>query len=956
MPGIILARAGEQLERIRADWREARYDRFLPEARHALLHRYADALTRLLPSTTDLPAPLTVAAPSTPPPAAGLPTSLTAGPLPTSLTAGPLPSSLTAGGPPTPATVPFTVDDLLAAGLLPRHRRLVTLLLHLLHEHGLAEHEPARPEDRWRLAAPADPDGLTRALLLRHPAYVTEVALTTRMGRHLPAVLRGEQDPLDLLEDGLLRHLYDVAPLSRLTNRVARALLGQIVAAWPGDRPLRILEVGAGTGGTTAALLPILPPHLTHYTFTDPDPLALTTARRRFSNYDLPAHPDHPDPGHPDPGHPDPGHPDPGHQGPDHPEPDHQGRAHHHRIDYRRLDLGTDPTTQGLTTGGHDVVIAANSLHAAQDLPAALDRVRSLLAPGGHLLAIETHDPGLLLGAFGPLDHAWPATGDPLRPRTRLLRREQWPPLLRECGFTHVTQTGDSTTPARDAFSILLAARPRARNRTRPLPVASGETRWIIAAESEDGLPLADAVAALLSAPDGDVPDEPDPTTSTTSNAATAATDNARQVVAVLAENQPGRWWQELMSAHPTSQRMAVTLVPAEQHPPHPGDQPRSTTLRAIERAFTELPATVNRSLYVITRDTTPDPAPTSPDHSSLHIALHPSENLTADAHKLARELLTTPTDNEVVLTPRGRFVIRELPHTPLTPHALDHTTEPTWTPTTPPPSPGPGMAAVEVRAATLPHPTPSGGWWSCAGVVTAVGPGVPAIRPGDHVAGLAQGTLASHVLTQARLLTPTSRSMSDAEAATTPLPHLHAHLALTVQAKLSPDETLLLHDDATGLGLAALRHALHCGARVIAAARTPAQRDLLLTLGAWRVLDALARDAPRQVLRWTDGRGAEVMAGPVPPGWERALNPDGRYVELGAADPSDPDVFAEVMSGAARDRCLPLPFSAYPATRVREALTSLREGRPLGEIVLCFDPLDGHPALTVQPATHLRT
>jgi NADPH:quinone reductase-like Zn-dependent oxidoreductase len=225
------------------------------------------------------------------------------------------------------------------------------------------------------------------------------------------------------------------------------------------------------------------------------------------------------------------------------------------------------------------------------------------------------------------------------------------------------------------------------------------------------------------------------------------------------------------------------------------------------------------------------------------------------------------------------------------------------------------------------------------------VGDGVSGIRPGDRVAGLAPGAPASHVLTSARLLTTTPAGTTDAEAATAPLPNLHAHLALTVQAKLSPDETLLLHDDATGFGLAALRHARHCGARVVAAARTPAQRDLLLTFGAWRVLDALAPDAPRRVLELTDGRGAEVMAGPAPSGWDRALATDGRYVELGAADPSDPDVFAEVMAGAAQDWCLPLPYGAYPAARVRDALASMREGATLGEIVLCFDPADG-PAL----------
>ncbi|TYB56015.1 methyltransferase [Nonomuraea sp. PA05] len=838
MPGVILARAGEQIEQVRAAWRACRYERFLPEATRALLHRHADALTRLLPTAT-----------------------------------------------------PFTMDDLIAAGLLPRHRRLVTFLLHLLREHGLATRLP--PDGRWRLAVPADPAELTRGLLLRHPAFVTEVALAARMGRHLPAVLRGEHDLAELAR----QYPHDVTPVSRFTERLVRALLGQIVAAWPGDRPLRVLEIGGGTGATTAALLPLLPPRLTRYTFTDPDPSALTAARHRFSGSGL--------------------------------------------LDHQRLDLDTDPTSQGLATGAFDVVIAADTLHTARDLPAALDRVRSLLAPGGHLLAVETHHPGLLLAGPGALSHAWPAENDPLRPRTSLLRREQWAPLLRECGFTHVVQTSDDALPARDAFSVLLAARPRARARARDLPAAAPETRWIIVAEGEDGLPLAGAVAELLVAPD----------------ASASGGSASKGAVAVLAAQEPDRW-RELMSGRPSDKRVAVTFVPSSGHRPHPGAEPPHTrALRTIARAITGLPTSINRSLYVVTRPSPPDTTlhetarSIAREHPGLHlprINLHPGGNLATDARRLAHELLATPTDHEIVLTPRGRFVIHEQPPTPLTPCALD-ATAPAWTRTSPPPPPGPGMVTIEVHAATL-HGRPGSGpgWWACAGRVTAVGTNVTGVRPGDRVSGLASGTPASHTLASARLLTRTPPGTSDAEAATVPLPHLHAHLALTVQAKLSPDETLLLHDDATGPGLAALRHALHCGARVIAAARTPAQRDLLLTLGAWRVLDALAPDAPRQVLRLTDGRGADVMAGPAPSGWERALNPDGRYVHLGAADPSDPDVFAEVMSGSATARdggCLPLPFSAYPAARVRDALAAAREGSALGEIVLCFDPLDDPPA-----------
>ncbi|MGR6917469.1 methyltransferase [[Actinomadura] parvosata] len=998
MPSVILARAGEQLERIRAAWRTARHDHFLMEARDALLHHYAAALTRLLPSAS------------------------------------------------------FTMDDLISAGLLPHHRRFTTTLLDLLHEHGLAHlsdedqrpprpttptpshdlwhHEAAhpRPDDpwhrgsaparstaRWVLTPQSEPGELTRALLLRHPAHLAETALTTYLTRHLPALLLGEQNLTTLLTDqspvappssqnpatlpteqdlptpsrrqepaalpthhdslepfdtGLLQHLYDVAPVCRFTNRTARALLSQIIAAWPSNRPLRVLEVGAGTGGTTAALLPLLPAHLTHYTFTDPHPAACTAARRRFFTHDF--------------------------------------------LDYRPLTLDADPTTQGFSSGTYDLVIAANTLHTARDLPAALDRVRSLLTPGGHLLAIETHDPCLLLGLLAPFlsrahtspdhnwtghtwttrtsttrtptapawtartstdhtssdhastarastdrmrsdhtstdrvatdhtssDHIWPAENDPLRPRTPLLRREQWPPLLRECGFTHIAQTGPDTTPTRDAFSVLLAARPRAHARThpRPLPTTPPKTRQLTPSKAEDALPRGNAAAHLLTAP-------PENTTPKS-----RSTQRGHFVI------------QEPSHATPTHFILDVN---------HHHDRDHGCNLN-----------------HHHDRD-----CGHGHSHGHDHSHSHSRDQSQSHGHSYGRGHGHGHDDET----------------------GLDQlTTEPAWTRTDPPPPPGPGMATIEVRAATFPPPwcerrgdprtsrtpvwpddtrrtgdpsgsifrsgepsgstlrsgepsgsilrsgEPSGsafragdpsdyasptgdpsGWWGCAGVVTAVGEGVTGIRLGERVTGLAPGMPASHAFTSARLLTPIPAGMTDAEAATIPLAHLHAHLALTVQAKLSPDETLLLRDDATALGLAALRHALQCGARVIAAARTPPQRHLLLTLGAWRTLDVLDPRAPRRLLELTDGRGAEVVAGPVPPGWERALAGEGRYVQLGLADPSEPGLFGEVMAGLPKGQVLPLPFSAFPAARVRDALALIREGRRPGEIVLCFDSLDG--------------
>ena len=240
-------------------------------------------------------------------------------------------------------------------------------------------------------------------LLTSFPETKSELQLLRRCGAELARVLRGEQDPLPLLFAGDsftdLRNLYTDSPYARTYNGMLADLVQRATARSPDKRPIRVLEIGAGTGGTTRYVLPILGPTV-EYTFTDVSPLFLAQATERFREYPL--------------------------------------------LRTGLLDIERDPSEQGFEAGGFDIVIAANVLHATADLHQTMTHVGHLLAPGGILFVAEGLVPEQWVNiTFGLTDGWWRVTDIGRRPTDPLLGRDGWRALLAEVGFTDVVVLPD---------------------------------------------------------------------------------------------------------------------------------------------------------------------------------------------------------------------------------------------------------------------------------------------------------------------------------------------------------------------------------------------------------------------------------------------------------------------------------------------------------------------------------
>jgi len=184
------------------------------------------------------------------------------------------------------------------------------------------------------------------------------------------------------------------------------------------------------------------------------------------------------------------------------------------------------------------------------------------------------------------------------------------------------------------------------------------------------------------------------------------------------------------------------------------------------------------------------------------------------------------------------------------------------------------------------------------AGVVTALGPEVTAVRVGDRVLAMAeQGGYAEAVALRADQCYGLPPRMSFLEAASLSLVYDTAWFALRERARLASGETVLVLGASGGVGRAAVQLACAMGAHVLAGIARPERGPAVLAAGAHTVID-LSRENLRDRLREqvydaTDGRGADIildpLGGAVFSAAVRALAWSGRLVVIGFAAGSVP-------------------------------------------------------------------
>lgn len=224
------------------------------------------------------------------------------------------------------------------------------------------------------------------------------------IGKNLIPWARGELNFLELYrESNILEHIYKNTVGFTEFNEYLGQLVGELAHRF---QQMDILELGAGTGSATEAVMRHIGERFRSYTYTDISSAFFPKAENDFKKYA-------------------------------------------EKFTYSTLDIEKDPTEQQYLAHNYDLIVVSNVLHATKSLETTLCNVRKLLKPGGYLVFLEITDmePVHPTFVFGTIAGWWVGENDGRRHHP-LITKDAWAELLQKTGFSGL----DTATPASGQF------------------------------------------------------------------------------------------------------------------------------------------------------------------------------------------------------------------------------------------------------------------------------------------------------------------------------------------------------------------------------------------------------------------------------------------------------------------------------------------------------------------------
>ncbi|KAL6796632.1 putative polyketide synthase [Trichoderma sp. SZMC 28012] len=784
--------------------------------------------------------------------------------------------------------------------------------------------------------------------------------LLCQQGFHFEEILRGELEPLQvLIQDSLLTHYYRNA----LGTDKWNPIIAKYVQLKSHKKPLRILEVGAGTGGTTSVILAALgqreeaAARLESYTFTDISGGFFGAAAADFDEW-APF------------------------------------------LEYKVLDIEKSPVQQGIQTGVYDMVVANNVLHATSAISTTLAHCRELLKPGGILLLGElTTTLARVPMIFGSLPGWWAGENDGRKWGPRL-SEGLWDTRLREQGFSGVDLTFRDHSTKHYSISLMFSTASPLRQPELP------RTITVVTPSSPSTATKALAsklVAKYSSVANVAIKSLGEISTSDLSNETTLSLLEAETP---LLQDISSADFEAVKHLLLTSQHTLWFTRGGALETPNPGANLIAGLARTIRA---EIPSMLLTTLDLdpsdaidsvgslsgidkVLRSMTQASQTERPDWEyalqggQLHVLrLTPNKAVNAmfEASKTEQSVSMLPFNQPgralalAIKTPgmldTFQFVDDEEHPKPLKSHEVEIEVK----------AVGMNFHDVMISMGQIAD-TDLG--VECSGVVTRVGDDVTKYKPGDRVITFRLGCFRTFLRNPEGMFEKIPDTLSFDDAASIPCVYSTVYYSLFYVARLERHETILIHAAAGGLGQAAIILAQHIGAEIFVTVSSETKKQFLIdTYGILpdHVFNSRDHSFAAGIKRMTNQKGVDVvlnsLAGEALRQTWLCVAPFGRFIELGKKDivgntgidmskfmdniafvgvnmlsvyrdniPLFGRIMADVMKALADGIIRPVqPLRVMNFSQIEEAFRIMQSGKHIGKMVLSAGPEDLVPIVS---------
>lgn len=328
---------------------------------------------------------------------------------------------------------------------LPRHQQFVDLIYEVLEKDARLIDRDGSSYVRTSTPAPThSAEDLMQELVTRASDHVYDHRLTYFCGSKLGDCLVGDADGIQLIfgsPEGkeFATGMYGQSPINVAWIKQMEDFLQRLLPRISKTGVIKILELGAGTGGTTSQMLPLLASLgvRVHYTVSDISASLVAGARKRFKQYPW--------------------------------------------VEFRTFDIESPPPAE-LRHSQH-IVIATNCVHATRNLATSTRNIHDVLRPDGMFLMLEMTQQLLWVDLVFGLVEGWWLFDDGRK--HALSPPSLWKQTLHSVGYGHVDWTG-GTLPetAIQRIIVALASGPRYARAPTPSPSPPSVITDVVAREA----------------------------------------------------------------------------------------------------------------------------------------------------------------------------------------------------------------------------------------------------------------------------------------------------------------------------------------------------------------------------------------------------------------------------------------------------------------------------------------